>query len=227
MKKTGFFITFLLFFAANAIAGLQVQMSYCTFYSPGSNSYVEVYLSFIPNDIKYVKTDNGYYGEIDVTYTFNKGDEIYKEEQFVVQTPLVKDTLIGSPPFVSQHRIFLGNGDYDMTLNIQEKNSTNEAIETTQKISLIYTNKLFALSDIELFQSSKPSKEQNMFQKNGYEIIPYAYDIVPQEMNQIGFYAELYNADIKLGLDSAFLITYYLEGHEDGIIIKGFKGYSR
>jgi len=214
-------------FVINAFAGIQVQLSYCTFYSPNSGSYVEIYLSFLADKMKYIKSDQGFYGEIDVTYTFDNGNGKKIMKQFVVQTPFLSDSNKSLPPFVSQHRIFADNGEYSMNVSIRDMNQQNLPIQTVQKVIFTYSDNLVALSDIELYQSSKPSNSNSMFQKHGYEIIPYAYDIIPVEMNQIGFYTELYNADKSIGPDSAFLIIYYLENYEDGSIVPGFKGFSR
>ena len=70
-----------------AVAALQVQLSYCTFYSPATGSYVEMYLSVVADDIVYLKSDKGFYGELDVTYAFDQGDGQVKLEQFVTRTP--------------------------------------------------------------------------------------------------------------------------------------------
>ena len=208
-------------------ANFRVQMSYCTFYSPSSGPYIEVYLSFVTDSIEYVQSNRDYYGEIDVSYFFEEKGRNVKMEQFLIQTPFVNDPKQTLPPFVSQHRIFLENGDYTMKISIRDKNNPGKAVETEESISLNYNDNFLKLSDIELFQSSKTSNSESMFQKNGFEIIPYAYDIIPIELNQIGFYVELYNADKLLGKDSAFLITYYLEDYEDGTVVPGFRGFSR
>lgn len=227
MKKSALIFIVSVLLSAPSWSKMQVQLSYSTFYSPSSGSYVEFYLSFVARDIQYTSSEEGYSGEIEVSYVFLKDDSVAGKRDFVVQTPYVEDSMIALPPFVSQHRVFLDNGDYTVAISIRDMHSGELPVVTEQKISLNYNAQLVALSDIELFQSSVTSNRQSMFQKSGFEIIPYPYDVVPKEMNQIGFYVELYNVDKKLGMDSAFLITYYLEDFDDGGIVTGFRGFSR
>ncbi len=227
MKKISALFYFLLVLSSISFAGIQVQLSYSTFYSPASGSYIEVYLSFVSSELEMKEADGKFYSEILVDYEFTADGEVKKSENYIVQTPTVSDQSLNVPPFVSQHRIFLDNGDYSMKVRIRESENDDSPIETTQDITLNYGNEGLTLSDVELFQSSRESKEQSMFQKYGYEVIPYAYDIVPKAMNQLGFYAELYNADKALGTDTAFLITYYLQEMESGERVRGYWGYSK
>lgn len=208
-------------------AALSVQLSYCTFYSRDIGPYIEVYLAFEADHISLQKSEAGFYGDFGVLYQFFQGENLVLEENFSVKSPLFADTTGGILPFVSQNRMFIPNGDYVMKISIRDLNSSDSALVTNQNISVNYGDQFITLSDIELFQSSQPSNEDSPFQKNGFEIIPYAYDIVPKELGQIGFYAELYNADKMFGADSSFLITYYLEDYEEGSVTEGFRGFTR
>ncbi|MEQ8324442.1 MAG: GWxTD domain-containing protein [Vicingaceae bacterium] len=216
-----------LIFSLQAFGKLQVQFSYATFYSPKSGPYVETYLYFNGEKINYVEKEGVIVGEIQVNYEFISEGNIVKENSTVVQSPALKNRNSVPPNFFIQHRIPIKNGIYQMKIRLKDLNTEEVELESIQELEINYNNELLILSDIEIIQSANESKEPGMFHKSGFEVIPYTADIVPSEMNDLGFYAELYNADKTIGVDSSFLITYYLEKYETGELVSNFKGFSR
>ena len=53
--------------------------------------------------------------------------------------------------------------------------------------------------------------------------VPAVSTYYPAEKDQLGFYAELYNADKIFGVDSLFLLTYQIEGYEDHKMVGAFR----
>ena len=225
--KFFFLPLFLALTVARTHSAISVQLAHCSFYSAADGPYIELYMSFESDSLILVPAENGFFGEFEISCIFlgKSGDSI--SEKFTVKSPLVPGRQDVVPPFVSQNRFFLENGDYTMKVAVRDKNGYKAAIWSESSFSLNYNDGDLKISDIEIFQSSRQSAEESVFAKNGYEIIPYVYEIVPPELNQIGFYAELYNADKTFGTDGAFLITYYLENYEDGQVTQGFRGFSR
>jgi len=221
------FLVFLIIYLTDTQAKLQVQLSYCTFNSPSEGPYIEVYLYFNGDEVKYLKKDGKYYGEVQVNYTFFSADSVKIEKSFIIQSPTSNDTNGIMPNFLNQHKIYLDNGDYDMSISIKDLNSKDAPIETKQRIKILFVIDEMMLSDIEIYKSALPTEKQDMFQKNGFQIIPYTSEIISESIDSFGFYAELYNANKIIGKDSAFLIIYYIEDLNDGQLVPGFRGFTR
>ncbi|HAW51652.1 MAG TPA: hypothetical protein DCX54_04885 [Flavobacteriales bacterium] len=227
MKNVLLIFSLFCFLTLDSWANIQAQLSYSTFYSPSSGPYIEIYLYFNGEKVSYKKGDSGYYSEISVDYQFLVEGKLKKDASFIVNSPIVGDTVHALPNFLIQHRISLSNGEYDMKVILKDMNSDNPELETVERVKLNYNEELLTLSDIELTQSAEPSTESGMFQKSGFMILPYTSEIIPGDLSQIGFYTELYNADKVIGLDSAFLITYYVEEYDGGKLVSNFRGFSR
>lgn len=227
MKKFALFQVLLLSAGIRLFSAIQVQLSYATFYNHSSGPYVEFYLSFVTDNLKIISSPEGFYSELDVNYAIDNSSGTIEIKNFVVVSPAVADSGFNPPPFVSLHRIFLEKGEYDITIRIRDMNGSDLPVVTNEKVSINFDSINVAMSDIEMYQSAEASTNQTIFHKHGFEIIPYPYEIVPQAMKHMGFYAELYNIDQRIGEGNDFLITYYLESYEDGSIIEGYKGFSR
>lgn len=227
MKNTILLFVLFCLLSFDSLANIQAQLSYSIFYSPSLGPYIEVYLYFNGDKVNYKQEGAGYYSEISVDYQFITDGQLIKDASFIIKSPIVTDTNKALPNFLNQHRIALPNGEYDMKVILKDMNTDNPELETVERIKINFNDKLLTLSDIEIIQSAEPNTEAGMFQKSGYKILPYTSEIIPNDINQIGFYAELYNADKVIGKDSAFLITYYVEEYEGGKLVSNFRGFSR
>ena len=227
MSKSFLWTIFLSLISLSLTAKLQVQLSYSTFYSPSLGPYIEVYLYFNGNSLKYIKKGEFMVGEIQASYEFFKEGQPIKSTSSIIESPSISTVSGPAPNFINQHRIPLENGSYEMKIRLKDMNSDEVELETVQQITINYSGDLLLLSDIEIILSAEMSEEDGMFQKSGYKIIPYTSEIIPAEINNIGFYAELYNAQKFIGEDSSFLITYYLKDYETGELVTNFKGFSR
>ena len=74
------------------------------------------------------------------------------------------------------------------------------------------------LSDIELLESFSPTTTENIYSKNGYDLLPYPDNFFPQEINTLRFYTEIYNA-VSTGNDP-FLIRYYLSNENNNQLLE-------
>jgi GWxTD domain-containing protein len=207
---------------------LQANFDYCQFHAPTQGSYIETYLSFNGNSLQYVKQkDGGYAGEVEVTFIFNKNDEVDRYKKYVVKSPLTNDTSSERPIFIDQQRILLDTGSYEFEIQLRDLNVESEKFTATQPIHISWNNLIMRMSDIQLFDSLYQVASPTTFSKSGYEIIPYFSTFYPEDVNKLGFYTEIYNSDVALGKDEKYLITYFIENSETGTVVGEYKGFKR
>lgn len=214
-------------FAASG-KNLEAFFSYCTFYSPESGPYVETYLSIAGHSVQYrPKANNALQGNIEVTYIFKKGDEIVNFKKFTVLSPELSDTNSGYINFLDQQRIQIPNGEYQLEILLDDKNSEEEATSALQPLNISYSNSKVEFSEIQLLESYTKSATPGMITKSGYDLVPYVSDFFPGSMENIAFYAEIYNTDYVLGADSKFLVKYHIESFSSGRSLGNFSSFLR
>lgn len=215
MKKISLYIAILLVFTLTGNSqNLRAYLSYSIFNTPDNEPYVETYLTVNGKSISYAKLDDGsYQGTVEVQLLFKRGDSIINYAKYDLSGPVIKDTLKKNINFIDVQRYGLPAGEYNVEITLKDKNSDLEEITSYDKFAIEFPDDKMAFSDIELLSSYEKSDKNGVLDKNGYELTPYAFNYYPQSINQLSFYAELYNSDDELG-DDAFLVISYLRPFE-------------
>ena len=196
--------------------GLQAYLSYATFLSPADGSYIETYLSVVGNSVKFIKNENGkFQATVQIMMVFKQNNIIKKFKKTDLFSPEIDDTNKIDITFMDQQRFTLSNGDYDMEIQILDKNKTDAVpFKTTESMTLNINSKNICISGIELVQSYKASVSSNILTKSGYDLVPFTLGFYPASINNLTFYAEIYNTDSIYKADDKFLVTYYIESFE-------------
>ena len=109
----------------------------------------------------------------------------------------------------------LKNGVYDLELTLRDKNTDDPAATVSEKLVLNYDNIHPTLSSIQLMSSATPTTTENIFSRGGYDMEPYVSDFVPEQVERLNFYYEIYNINQELG-KKPFLVVAYVEQQETG-----------
>ncbi len=207
---------------------LTAYFSYALFNNPGSDPYVETYLSIAGNSVKFKKNASGkYQGEVEIGMLFLQGQTIKASKKYVLSSPEAADTT-QLPGFTDQQRISLPNGDYDLEIFLADKNASSlKPVHIKQKVSVNFTADKVMLSNIQLIESFKKTEKENSLTKNGYDLVPYASDFYPESMKNLSFYAEAYNTKKLLGENEKFLFSYFIESDDTKAKLSEFLGFSR
>lgn len=223
-----------IFFAAVALslsaysASITAFMSYGVFKSPANGPYVETYISVMGNTVTYIKNKNGkYQGIIEIDLLFKQGDTIRSAKKYNLLSPEIADTSTEKINFVDQQRILLPEGNYDLEIRISDKNKPGSSFAAVQKISLDFPKTGMSISDIEMIESYTKTTAQNALSKSGYDLVPYTSNFYPENMHQLGFYAEIYDAKRSLGENEIFLINYYIQSYETKATMSKFNGFAK
>ena len=213
MKKIFLFLFFFVTVLA-AKAQLNAYFSHCEFNSPSGKSYVETYLSVMGNSVSFKKNAKGkYQGSVEVGILFSQNGEIKASKKYNLLSPEVEDTS-GRPNFIDQQRFPLDAGEYEMEIMISDKNINGKLFSIKEKININFPSDKVSISGIQLLSSFTKAETQSSLTKNGFDLVPYASDFFPENINELSFYAEVYNTKTALGADEKFLLSYYIASHE-------------
>lgn len=214
-------VCFLLIFGCSQFSICHSQMqalfSYSTFYSPTTQTpYVETYLSFDAWTMQFVKQDDGTYkATAEVLIVAKQGDSVCFAKKYDLNSPTVGTLDELDFSFIDLQRFSLKNGIYDLELTLRDKGSAEAAVSVTEKLALNYDTRRPMLSSLQLMASATPTHQENIFSRGGYDMEPYVSDFVPEQVEQLNFYYEVYNINQELG-KKPFLAVAYVEQQETG-----------
>ncbi len=207
---------------------VKAQFFYSKFYTPTDGSYVETYLSVFGNSVEYVKLPNGkFQGKVGVSLVFSKDSAVVNFDKYELLSPEIDDTSSITFNFLDQQRFVLPNGEYNLEIKISDLNSKYVPDASNQTIVINFPEDKVSVSGIQLVESYTETTEPNVLSKSGYDLVPYVTPFLPDNVNLLTFYSEIYNTDKVLGADGKFLVNYYLESYETGKKLNKFTSFKR
>lgn len=214
--------------ALQAQGAMRAVFSYSTFYAPStSQPYVETYLSFDAWTMQFVKQPNGSYrATAEVTIVAKQGDSVCYVKKYDLNSPTVGSLEELDFSFIDMQRFSLNNGIYDLELTIRDKNSEAPAAMVSEKLAFNFDNVHPTLSSIQLMAEATPTTTENIFSRGGYDMEPYVSDFVPEQVDHLNFYYEIYNINQELG-KKPFLAVAYIEQQETGNRFEAQRSMSR
>lgn len=225
MKKTALILSLLFFLSASVnlnARNLWAFLTYTTFNSP-EGPYVETYLSFAGNSLKYLQLENGkYQASVNVLMTFKQSDQIKAFKKYTFLSPEISDTTNINLNFIDQQRYLVPNGTYDFEIQLSDNNKTAKALPYVQSIEVNFPSDKASFSGIELVKSYTKNETPGLLSKSGYDLVPYVFTFFPETDSKMIFYCEMYNVDKSIGPDQKFLLSYYLETFEGNIRLNEF-----
>ncbi len=210
---------FILLFNTATAAPFAV-FNYKIFYLPGEGPVVETYLDFHGKSITMRPNEDGKLeGLVEVTIVFRKGDDIVTYDKKVLNTPAMP--VGGVDDFIDMQRFRIAEGDYQLELRIEDLNDAGgTAVEQTIDITVDAARASMPyFSDVLLVLAYKKAGEHGLFTRSGYDLLPMVSDdYVGSNVNELMYYAELYNTSL-LGKDEKFLLSSYIRpaGSQDPI----------
>jgi len=201
--------------AVPAAKQLSAIFSYSTFYLQETGPYLESYISFDAWNLNFVKADGGYQAAIEIVLTIRKDDSIEHAKHYRLLSPFIASPDSNRFTFMDIQRVALGNGIHDMEISMRDMNSNNEAVSITQKVAILYDNTTPKLSSVQMMNKVQPTQEENILSRMGYDMEPYIDDFLPQQIDKINFYYEVYNINKELKNKNVYT-TYFIEEQETG-----------
>ena len=203
-----------------------VYFNYKVYYTPNGESYVTTSLQFAGGTFQYeADVDGNLVSHVEITQVFSKGEKVIKADKYILDSPLMKDSLVDD--FYDVQRYALEEGIYDFELIIKDLIS-GEEVTGKQEIAIDRLSKNILLSsEIQFIENAYPTEVQSNFNKNGYFVLPYLTNYFPPDYDKIAFYAEFYNTKEILGDSSHFLLIATIEDAETGINLDSYFKHQR
>jgi GWxTD domain-containing protein len=229
MKKFYILLSLLLISCGLNAKNLQAYLSYATFNSPADGPYIETYLSVVGKTVQFVKNTNGkFQATVQIMMVFKQNDIIKEFKKTDLLSPEVDDTSKIDFTFMDQQRFPLPDGDYDMEIQIVDKNKPDAvAYKSTESMTISFPKDKVCVSGIQLVESYTKATTTNVLTKSGYDLVPFSINYYPSTMNSLTFYAEVYNTDSVLKADDKFLVNYYIESYETKKTITNYFKYKK
>lgn len=203
--------------SAIAQGGMQALFDYSIFYAPSSQMpYVETYLSFDAWTMVFAEVpEGGYRATVEVTMVMKQGDSICHVKKYDLNSPTVQTLENMNFNFVDVQRFPVRNGIYDLEVTLRDKGSEKGPVTVAEKLVVNHDDLHPMLSSVQLMASARPTVQENILSRGGYDMEPYVSDFVPEQVSQLNFYYEIYNIDMELG-KGAFLALAFIEQQETG-----------
>lgn len=212
MKRLSALVALVFIYQLGIAQNLQSALSYCVFNTPGKGPYVETYLMVRGKTAAFLKNANGkFQGNVEVVLTASRGDSVFYADKYNLLSPEVADTAGVIPNFIDKHTIPLANGNYSLELSISDVNRFAPAFKGSVPLAINYIDSAVAVSDIMTVESYTKATTPGALTKGGVDMVPYVSSYYPETMNDLNYYAEVYNTDKKLGVGEKFVLTSYLE----------------
>lgn len=209
---------------------LQTTISYATFFSPETQTYVETYFSVLGSSLKLQpQADGSLQGGVEIDVFFYQNDQLVTGDRLRMMSPLYPDSAAAIRPFVQQARLALKIGTYDMRLRIRDIFDAAEDYALEHSVSVTFNSAKVQLSDVQMLDSFQKSTGPNPLSKSGYDLIPLVPDGIyyyGPDVEKLSFYAEVYNA-ATLGADEPYMVKFYLEDFEKRRVLNTYSGFQK
>lgn len=202
----------------------KVYFSYKNYLHPEQREYIETQLLFDAQSFDFHQTDTGNTASFTVTQLFKLEDNIIVYDKSRVSSHLIDQQ--GKKNFYFIEKFALPSGVYDYEMIIEDDFGVMDNLSFVKKIKIEDKVSHATFSDITLarfIEKNLPDKP-TVFTKFGYDIIPsfnlYYHDFI----DELTYYAELYNLD-KKHHDSVFVLKEEITNPKEDSVY--FTRYSR
>lgn len=147
---------------------------------------------------------------VELTILIKKDSQIYNFEKYILNSPFS----VNPKDFIDVKRFKIENGKYELIVEAIDMNLKENTFYTSFEFEVDFSDKL-CFSDFQLLAKVEKSPDPtNPFVKNGYYMEPALFSFLPQTIDTLGVYFEIYNGEklseksiIKLSINSGFRNT--------------------
>ncbi len=218
------FVLLLFSFQGRAIDGF---ISNCIFYSPGDGPYVETYITIPAHSLTFGETTNGkFQAAVEVTLLYKNGEDITAFEKYVLNSAEVESQDAVNFSMLDQKRIPLVNGLYSLEASLNDLNDEANHQTIVEPLIVDFPEEKVGISDLELVESISKTESESPYTKSGLEVVPYAFNFFPGHLNNLQFYAEIYNSNKHIEGDG-FLVTYAIHKKDKQVVFDNFNRFRK
>ena len=221
MKKILSLLTVLLL-CGSMNAQMQALFGYSTFFLPEQQQpYVETYLQFDAWTMHFDSIGpNAYRATAEVTIVLSQQDSVCYAKKYDLSSPTLPSLDQMDFSFLDVQRFSVKNGIYDLTLTLRDKGAEYPEASVSEKLVVNYEANQPMLSSLQMMSKVAPTQQENILSRGGYDMEPFVNDFLPEQVEQMHYYYEVYNIDKEVG-DNAFLAMAYVEDLLTGVRVEG------
>lgn len=203
-------------------AQMQALFGYSTFFLPEQQQpYVETYLQFDAWTMHFDSIGpNAYRATAEVTIVLSQQDSVCYAKKYDLSSPTLPSLDQMDFSFLDVQRFSVKNGIYDLTLTLRDKGAEYPEASVSEKLVVNYEANQPMLSSLQMMSKVAPTQQENILSRGGYDMEPFVNDFLPEQVEQMHYYYEVYNIDKEVG-DNAFLAMAYVEDLLTGVRVEG------
>lgn len=232
MPRILYFLLLLPFLSTGKTTQLYISLN--EFLDGDRENYIEINFGIGNYSLDYVKNSEGnFIGGLEVTAVIYRDTAIVGAEKVRILSPAYTDTSSLEELLYHQMRFPLRKGKYRLEMTISDINDTAETYAINRPLQLTLSKDFPDHSQILYLEDFKSAsgETQSAYQRSGFILFPIITNgtpYLPESLNRLAFYNELYNLDDKVGgADESIFIKYYLKDEFTGKSLPEWGGFQR
>lgn len=221
-------VFYILISAGNVCASMRAQLNFAIFNSPNKGPYIECYLAIDGSSVSFVPAgESGYQATVEITMIFMREHQVFEYDKYLLKSGMLHDSLGEGVTIIDQQRYFLPEGEYEYHITMVDRNSPSDTVKSVQLIEIDFPDDEVNFSAIQLIDSIRDAKNENILTKSGYDLFPKVVNYYSKDDRKLMFYTEIYNTLPYLGESGRFLLKSYIKTFESDYVIDDYVAYKR
>lgn len=201
---------------------LSATFNSAAYYLPDKQqAYLETQLSIDAWTCRFVPAEGGYHATIEALLVVRDGDSAIYAKRYMLNSPIIADSAATNFNFLDIQRFSMPMGIYKIELTLRDQNSNNASETATQSVLINFDKKKPSMSEIQLMASVVKTTTPNILSRGGYDMEPYCNDFIPEEVERLDFYYEVYNIQEEVGKKGFVTYAYIEEATTGKRVIEG------
>lgn len=204
----------------------RVLFSVEKFFHPTEGNYVELYWSFDASSFKHVAVDGGYRCSVEVGYIIKNNLVGTKSDKYVLNGPLMEQEGLRQD-FLDVQTVLLKPGTYTIEIFITDVNREMKPVMASQQFDINFKKREAAMTKPMILKSVAQAEEFDKITKNGLRIDPWLVPTVPEFMEHMYLYSEVYNTDFAVGSQGAYVERHSLRNLDVDSVFSAYNTMKR
>lgn len=200
---------------------LRLSVDVARFRGDSTHTKLEIYQSIGRQGLTYYEQSKiGFIANFQLdTKIIQKDSVVFQQEIVEADTISDRDKIESGQQFIYVWPFFLKPGRYHILTVLQDKNSGRESAQRIPLDISLFSQDSLVLSDIQFASHiEKASNLNSPFVKNNLHVMPNPRSLYGDGLENLTFYAELYNLDFSNGSGGTYSVNYIIEGAQDKVL---------
>lgn len=186
---------------------IPLTVEHALFRASENQSYLEIYVSFYENNLKYIQQNDRFTAEYLATAEVIQNDSVidrrFDRRISEIDTSNTPKTI---RQFLNLFKFYLAPGSYAVRIQVQDQHSTGNGEYVFDLTVPPFSSDHLTMSSIQLCSKINSTSGENEFEKNSFITVPNPENLFSISQPVLYYYAELYN----LQYDTAHPGTYVI-----------------